>query len=113
MAARLLRRKSERHPAASAIQTKIQLDRLLETSLSLDVWMRHRQQSTGSLRALCFDMHALVAGLAFRKKLSMRLLLLFSAYWARTGTASASRAGINVALHAQSNYAIHGWVAGG
>lgn len=59
---------------------------------------------------LFFNMHgALVTGLAARNTLRLIFLLSF-VLWARTGAAEAG--GINIALHAQSNYAMHGWVAG-
>lgn len=58
----------------------------------------------------CLAMHVLVTGMVARKKSSVvRLLLLLFSSWARAGAAAA---GLNIALHAQSNYAMHGWVAG-
>lgn len=62
----------------------------------------------------CFTMHVLVAGMAVRRKLGVvgLILLFFFSAWARTAGA-AGGAGLNIALHAQSNYAMHGWVAGG
>ena len=56
-------------------------------------------------------MRVLIARIAARKELGAvrLLLLLFCSAWARTRAAGS---GINIALHAQSNYAMHGWVAG-
>lgn len=74
----------------------------------LGLWGRVIDSDVSVHTLLHFMIRVFIAGLAGWEKLGVRLLLLFSA-WAPTGAAGSN---INVALHAQSNYAMHGWVAG-